>query len=73
MSASRDQAAKPASSRVVIGQKVRITGGLACGVEATVAELWPTKAGGVRQWVVVSGDLVRRRVIREDYLEPVTP
>lgn len=51
------------------GDAVRITNGLAKGVEGHILELWPTKAGGVRQWVVVSGDLVRRRVLREDYLE----
>lgn len=55
------------------GTPVRITAGLARGVQGHILELWPTKAGGVRQWVVVSGDLVRRRVLREDYLERVAP
>lgn len=48
---------------------MRITAGLAKGVVGIVHSLWPTKAGGTRQWVVVSTDLVRRRVLREDYLE----
>lgn len=55
-----------------IGARVRITAGLAVGKVGVVVESWPTHFGGIPQWVVASDDLVRRRVVRADYLELAT-
>lgn len=48
---------------------MRITAGLAAGVEGVVVDRWTSLFGGVTQWVVASDDLVGRRVVRADYLE----
>lgn len=53
------------------GAHVRITRGMAKGIVGTVLSRWPTTFGGEAQWVVESGDIARRRVIRADYLEVV--
>ena len=59
-------------SKLAPGVRVRITAGLAAGVEAVVVARWEgifqhrTK---VAQWRLRSDDLVRDRVIREDFLE----
>lgn len=58
------------------GAKVRITRGLAVGVVGVVQGPWSALFGrgkdSVRQWIVESDDLVRRRIMREDHLELVT-
>jgi urease alpha subunit len=54
---------------IAVGVRVQIIGGMAKGVTGTVLACWPTTFGGEPQWVIGSGDLVRRRVIRAAYLE----
>lgn len=59
------------------GTHVRITKGLAVGVVGIVDGPWSSLFGrgkdAVRQWIVRSDDLVRRRIMREDHLEPIPP
>lgn len=54
---------------IAIGVRVEITGGLAHGKRGVVLERWPRGIGSIAQWVIGSDDLVRRRVIRSDYLK----
>lgn len=56
------------ASGLKIGARVRIVAGQAAGVEGVIVERWPSNFGGEPQWVVASGDLVRKRVLRADYL-----
>lgn len=53
------------------GVRVRVTQGLAAGVEGVVIDRWHDLGGKprVEQWRVQSADLVRDRVLREDWLE----
>ncbi len=57
------------------GSTVRVTKGLAVGVVGVVLGPWPSLFGrgkdAVRQWMIESDDLVRRRILREDHLELV--
>lgn len=55
------------------GARVRVTQGLAAGVVGVVIDRWHDLGGKpkVRQWRVQSEDLVRDRVLREDWLEVV--
>lgn len=55
--------------RFSIGDRVVITKGMTAGLSAVVLEPWPRTFSGVPQWVVGSDDLVRRRVVRADYLK----
>ena len=57
------------SAAIAPGAKVLIVRGLAAGIRATVEKRWPKNLGGVPQWVVLSDDLVCKRVVRADYLE----
>lgn len=52
------------------GVRVRITCGLAAGVEGVVLGPWFTKRH-VQEWRIKTDDLVGHRVIREDYLERI--
>lgn len=57
------------NSDIAIGVRVVITGGMAHGVHGVVLERWPRDINGrIAQWVVGSSDLVRKRVVREDYI-----
>ena len=58
-----------ARPKLAPGVRVRVTCGLAQGVEAVVIDRWHSLFGKIRQWRIRSNDLVRDRVIREDYLE----
>lgn len=57
------------------GTRVRISKGLAVGVEGIVGEPYGRLFGrgkdAIRQWEVTSADLVRKRIMREDHLEPI--
>lgn len=63
------------STAVAKGCRVRITKGLAAGVEGVVGDKYGCLFGrgkdAIRQWEVVSDDLVRKRIMREDHLEPI--
>jgi hypothetical protein len=64
-----DAAGTAPEAQPSIGARVVITGGLAVGKEGIVLERWPRDINGrIAQWVVQSHDLVRKRVIRADYL-----
>lgn len=53
---------------IAIGARVIITAGMAHGVQGVVLERWPRDIGKIAQWVVGSSDLVRKRVVRADFL-----
>jgi len=53
------------------GDRVRITAGQAKDIVGTIAaEYVPLKPRSWRTWTVLTDDLVRRREIRDEYLEP---
>lgn len=56
------------------GVVVKIVQGLAVGKCAVVVERWPLPLfkGGPPMWRVRSDDLVRTRIVREDWLEVQT-
>jgi hypothetical protein len=58
---------------LVPGLRVRITMGLASGIEAILIAKWPRPffRGGPPMWRVQSTDLVRDRIVRADWLEVV--
>ncbi len=57
------------------GVRVRITLGSAAGVEGVIQSKWGRLFGrgpnGVEQWLILSNDHVRKRVMRADHLEVI--
>lgn len=54
------------------GVRVRIICGPAKGIEGVIAERWPIVfERGCPSWLVESDDLIRKRVMRADFLEVV--
>ncbi len=54
------------------GDKVRVTAGLAAGVVGVVQSKWGSLFGAMPMYRIQSSDLVRDRILRADWLEPVT-
>ncbi len=62
---------KSPTPKLKLGDRVEVIGGIALGARGAIVEAWPKGFEGVAQWVVDFGGTMRKRVIREDFLQRV--